>query len=63
MEFEVKNEGAGVAQAVEIDLSGHAAIVGGLKNRYPLAHCSRAKFGGSRSTARWEPFQRPSRQN
>jgi hypothetical protein len=31
VEFEVKNEGAAVAQAIEIVLSGHAAIVGGLK--------------------------------
>lgn len=31
VEFEVRNEGTGVAEAVEIDLSGHAAIVGGLK--------------------------------
>ncbi len=31
VEFEVTNEGTGVAQTVEIDLSGHAAIVGGLK--------------------------------
>ncbi|MBI4000349.1 MAG: hypothetical protein HY348_01005, partial [Nitrospira defluvii] len=36
VEFEVKNEGAGVAQAVEIDLSGHAAIVGGLKTPVSL---------------------------
>ena len=36
MEFEVKNEGTGVAQAVEIDLSGHAAIVGGLKSPVSL---------------------------
>jgi hypothetical protein len=31
VEFEVKNEGATAAEAVEIDLSGHAAIVGDLK--------------------------------
>jgi hypothetical protein len=31
VEFEVRNEGTGVAEAVEIDLSGHVAIVGGLK--------------------------------
>ena len=31
VEFEVKNEGTAVAQAIEIVLSGHAAIVGGLK--------------------------------
>ena len=36
VEFEVKNEGAGVAQAVEIDLSGHVAIVGGLKTPVSL---------------------------
>ncbi|MBA2487596.1 MAG: hypothetical protein H0V35_16160 [Nitrospira sp.] len=36
VEFEVKNEGAAVAQAVEIDLSGHAAIVGGLKTPVSL---------------------------
>jgi hypothetical protein len=36
VEFEVKNEGAGIAQAVEIDLSGHAAIVGGLKSPVSL---------------------------
>lgn len=36
VEFEIKNEGAGIAQAVEIDLSGHAAIVGGLKSPVTL---------------------------
>lgn len=36
VEFEVKNEGTGVAEAVEIDLSGHAAIVGGLKTPVSL---------------------------
>lgn len=32
VEFEIKNEGAGVAHGIEIDLSGHAAIIGGLKS-------------------------------
>jgi hypothetical protein len=32
VEFEIKNEGAGVAQGIEIDLSGHSAIVDGLKS-------------------------------
>jgi hypothetical protein len=36
VEFEVKNEGTAVAQGVEIDLSGHAAIVGGLKTPVSL---------------------------
>ncbi|MCC2641296.1 MAG: hypothetical protein K0S45_1709 [Nitrospira sp.] len=36
VEFEVKNEGAGVAEAVEIDVSGHPAIVSGLKSPVPL---------------------------
>ena len=36
VEFEIKNEGAGVAQAIEIDLSGHAAIVAGLKSPVPV---------------------------
>ena len=36
VEFEVKNEGQGLAQAVEIDLSGHAAIVGGLTSPISL---------------------------
>ncbi|MCC2642498.1 MAG: hypothetical protein K0S45_2911 [Nitrospira sp.] len=32
VEFEVKNDGTAVAQAIEIVLSGHAAIVGGLNS-------------------------------
>lgn len=36
VEFEVKNEGTAVAQGVEIDLSGHAAIVGGLTSPVSL---------------------------
>ncbi len=36
VEFEVKNEGTGVAQSVEIDLSGHSAIVSGLKSPVSL---------------------------
>lgn len=31
VEFEVKNEGSAVAEGVEIDLAGHAAITGGIK--------------------------------
>ncbi len=36
VEFEVKNEGAVVAEGVEVELSGHAAIVGGLKSPVSL---------------------------
>ena len=32
VEFEIKNEGAGTAHAIEIELSGHAAIVSGLQS-------------------------------
>ena len=36
VEFEVRNEGTAVAEAVEIDLSGHVALVGGLKTPVSL---------------------------
>ncbi len=36
VEFEVKNEGVVVAEGVEVELSGHAAIVGGLKSPVSL---------------------------
>lgn len=36
VEFEVKNEGAVPAEGVEVELSGHAAIVGGLKSPVSL---------------------------
>ena len=36
VEFEVRNEGAVVAEGVEVELSGHAAIVGGLKSPVSL---------------------------
>ena len=36
VEFEVKNEGAVAAEGVEVELSGHAAIVGGLKSPVSL---------------------------
>ena len=36
VEFEVKNEGTVAAEGVEVELSGHAAIVGGLKSPVSL---------------------------
>lgn len=36
VEFEVKNEGTAPAESVEIELSGHAAIVGGLESPVTL---------------------------
>lgn len=51
LEFEVRNEGSTVAEAVEIDLSGHAAILGGLQTPVSLGalqpgEVRRAAVGG-----------------